>query len=140
EIPKKFFDHEKKIILRALDNQKEDPMKQAFKAFYRMVFNSHPYSLDLAGNPETIKTFSPTGLQKLHQSHLKNSEIVITYCGDLDFSVVHQLVCEKFKKTTPRKAGKKDNPQAKGLIGKSETLPFTRVQSTVVIGTRAYAT
>jgi len=46
EVPKKFFDHEKKIILRALDNQKEDPMKQAFKSFYKMVFNQHPYSLD----------------------------------------------------------------------------------------------
>ena len=83
EIPKKFFDHEKKVILRALDNQKEDPTKQAFKSFYKMVFNQHAYSLDLAGTPQTIKTFTGAGLQKLHQGHLKNSEIVLTYCGDL---------------------------------------------------------
>lgn len=140
EIPKKFFDHEKKVILRALDNQKEDAMKQAFKAFYRLVFNSHPYSLDLAGNPETIKTFSPAALQKLHQSRLKNSEMVITYCGDLDFSTVHKLVIDIFKKASPRKPAKKAKIKVKGIVGKTETLPFVREQTQIVIGAPAYST
>lgn len=140
DIPKKFFDHEKKVILRALDNQKEDAMKQAFKAFYRLVFNSHPYSLDLAGTPETIKKFTPAALHKLHQSHMKNSEIVLTYCGDLDFSVVHQFVTDTFKKVAPRKSKKTVKVKAKGITGKHDHLPFKREQTQIVIGTPAYAT
>ena len=139
EIPKKFFDHEKKVILRALDNQKEDPMKQAFKTFYRMVFNQHPYSLDLAGTPQTIKTFSPAGLQKLHASHLKNSEIVLTYCGDLDFSVVHQHMLDVVKKVNPRKPLKKVKKKPKALTGKKEHLDFKREQTQIVIGAPAFA-
>jgi zinc protease len=139
EIPKKFFDHEKKIILRALDNQQEDPMKQAFKAFYRMVFNQHPYSLDLAGTPQTLKTFSPMGLKKLHASHLKNSQLVITYCGDLDYNVVHHHLTEVLKTLNPRKVAKKVLKKPKGLSGKREHLEFQREQTQIVIGAPAYA-
>lgn len=139
EIPKKFFDHEKKIILRALDNQKEDATKQAFKAFYKMVFNQHPYSLDLAGTPETIKTFSPLTLKKLHASHLKNSEMVLTYCGDQDFSVVHHYLTEMVKDLNPRSPAKKAKKKAKAITGKRVKLEFNREQTQIVIGAPAFS-
>lgn len=139
EIPKKFFDHEKKVILRALDNQKEDAMKQAFKTFYRMVFNQHPYSLDLAGTPETIKTFSPAGLQKIHAGLLKNSEVIFTYCGDLDFSVIHQHLLETTKNMKPRAAKKTKLKKPKGLTGKRAQLEFQREQTQIVIGAPAFS-
>jgi zinc protease len=138
EIPKKYFEHERKVILRALDNQKEDPMKQAFKAFYKLVFNQHPYSLDLAGTPETLKTMTITGLNRLHQSHLKNTELVLTYCGDQDFPVVLQLMKEMVKNLTARKAVKKPKNKIKAISGKQEHLEFTREQTQIVIGTPAY--
>jgi zinc protease len=138
EIPKKFFDHERKIILRALDNQKEDPMKQAFKSFYKMVFNQHPYSLDLAGTPITLKTFTPTGLLRLHQTHLKNTEMVLTYCGDQDYSVVVQMVKEMLKKTSPRKTVKKIKKPLKPITGKKVDLEFTREQTQIIIGAPAF--
>jgi zinc protease len=138
EIPKKFCDHEKKVILRALDNQKEDATKQAFKAFYKMVFNQHAYSLDLAGTPETIKTFSPMALQKLHSGHLKKSEIVLTYCGDMDFATAHQHMLEMVKKLPPRAVVKKASKKAKGLINKKENLVFKREQTQIVIGAPAF--
>jgi zinc protease len=139
EFTKKFFDHEKKVLLRALDNQKEDPLKQAFKAFYRMVFNEHSYSLDLAGTPETIKKFSPLGLKRLHSNHLKNSSLVLTYCGDLDYSVVLHHLLEITKKLSPRKEAKKSLKKAKGLLGKREHLEFKREQTQIVIGAPAFS-
>jgi zinc protease len=138
ELPKKFFDHERKVIIRALDNSKEDPMKQAFKSFYKMVFNQHPYSLDLAGSPETLKTFTPTGLTRLHQTHLKNSEVVFTYCGDQDFPVVLQMMKDMVKKMAPRKSVKKLKNKAKPITGKKVDLEFTREQTQIVIGAPAF--
>ena len=138
EIPKKYFEHERKVILRALDNQKEDPMKQAFKAFYKLVFNQHPYSLDLAGTPETLKTMTITGLSRLHQAHLKNTELVLTYCGDQDFPVVLQMMKDMVKNLAPRKAVKKPKNKIKAISGKQEHLEFTREQTQIVIGTHAY--
>lgn len=138
EVPKKFFDHEKKVILRALDNQKEDPMKQAFKTFYRMVFNGHAYSLDLAGTPQTLKTFTPMSLKKMHASHLKSSELVLTYCGDQDFSVVHHHMLEVVKNLNPRKSSKTIKKKPKSITGKKESLEFKREQTQIVIGTPAF--
>lgn len=138
EVPKKFFDHEKKVILRALDNQKEDAMKQAFKAFYKLVFNGHPYALDLAGTPETIRSFSPAGLLKQHSSHLRNSDMVITYCGDLDLRTVEPLIREIAKSLPDRKKTKKTLKKMKPISGKREHLVFNREQTQIVIGGPAY--
>ncbi|HXH30934.1 MAG TPA: pitrilysin family protein [Bacteriovoracaceae bacterium] len=138
EIPKKFFEHERKVILRALDNQKEDPTKQAFKAFYKLVFNQHPYSLDLAGTPQTLKAFNTAALLKLHKSHLKNSEMVITYCGDLDFSVVSSSLLDQLQDVDLRKPVKKKATKPKALSGKKENLTFDREQTQIVIGGPAF--
>ena len=139
EIPKKFFDHEKKVILRALENQKEDSMKQAFKTFYRMVFNQHPYALDLAGTPETIKSFSTSTLKKTHQAHLDKSEIIFTYCGDLDFAAVYTYLKETTKHLKSRKPAKKVKKKPKSITGKNQKLKFDREQTQIVIGTPAYS-
>ncbi|HXH74352.1 MAG TPA: pitrilysin family protein [Bacteriovoracaceae bacterium] len=139
EIPKKFFEHERKVIIRALDNQKEDPMKQAFKAFYKLVFNQHPYSLDLAGTPATLKSFTPQTLLRLHNSHLKNSELVLTYCGEQDFSVVLAHLQEATKHLGERRPAKKKLTKPKAIVGKTAHLEFKREQSQIVIGTSAYA-
>lgn len=139
ELPKKFFDHEKKIILRALDNQKEDPLKQAFKKLYKLVFNQHPYSLDLAGNPDTLKTFTPNSLKRLHISNLQKTQIVFTYCGDLDYSEVTHQILKHIDSLKPRVNKVIKNKKPQGILGKHEKLNFKREQTQIVIGIPAYA-
>jgi len=114
-------------------------MKQAFKSFYRMVFNQHPYSLDLAGTPETLKSFTPNALKKLHSAHLKSSQLVFTYCGDLDFPIVLGQLTEMMKCLNPRKVPKKVLKKPKALVGKKEKLDFNREQTQIVIGAPAYS-
>ncbi len=138
EVPTKFFAHERKVILRALDNQKEDPTKQAFKAFYRLVFNEHAYAMDLAGTPATLKTFTPAGLKKLHNAHLKNSHLVVTYCGDLDFSVVQNELQDLLAPLPSRKVAKRAAKKPKSLRGRAEHLEFKREQTQIIIGAPAY--
>jgi zinc protease len=138
EVPKKFFDHERRVILRALDNQKEDPVKQVFKAFYRMVFQGHAYALDLAGTPESLKGFLPASLQKLHRSHLRGSELVLTYCGDQDYASVYQLMKEMVAELPERKKTKRALKSPRPVKGKGLQLPFKREQTQIVIGAPAY--
>ncbi|MFA5583758.1 MAG: pitrilysin family protein, partial [Bacteriovoracaceae bacterium] len=138
EFPKKFFEHERKIILRAIDNQKEDPMKQAFKKYYSFVFKDHPYSLDIAGTPQTLKSFTPTSFVRLHSYNLKKSEIVFTYSGDQDYHSVLKMITEMTKdlpaRTPIKKLKKKPNP----VVGKSESLHFDREQTQIIIGKPAF--
>lgn len=86
-----------------------------------MVFNGHPYSLDLAGTPQTLKAFTPTSLQRLHSSNLKKSEMVLTYCGEQDFSVVYALMKEMVKNLDPRLTTKKAKANLRHLLASAST-------------------
>ncbi|MFA7614522.1 MAG: pitrilysin family protein [Candidatus Caldatribacteriota bacterium] len=138
EFPKKFFEHERKIILRAIDNQKEDPLKQAFKKYYSLVFKDHPYSLDLAGTPQTLKSFTPTGFSRLHSQNLKRSEMVLTYCGDLDYSTVLKMIQEMTADLPARTLIKKEKKKPSPIIGQNEHLFFDREQTQIIIGKPAF--
>lgn len=138
EVPTKFFAHEKKITLRALDNQKEDPVKQAFKAFYRQMFHGHPYSLDISGTPETLKSMSATSLKKLHLGNLKKQEMVITYCGDQEWSVIHPLILEMTKSLPNRPKLTKNKKKVTPKKASEQWIEMQREQTQMVIGKPAY--
>jgi len=135
---KKFFDHERKIILRSLENQKEDPMKQAFKAYYQHVFQGHHYSLDLAGNNQTLNKMSPASLKRLHQQQLKKSSLVFTYCGDLDQAEVEGIINKWISDLPSRKDQKTKIFKVKKAKLKKLHLPFHREQTQIIIGGQAY--
>ncbi len=137
--PNKFFNHERKIISRALDNQKEDATKQAFKAFYKMVFYQHPYSLDIAGTPETLKSFKPEQLKKTHLKNLQSSEIVFTYCGDLDYSTIVNEINEFLTSLKVRSPKKKSFKKPKSISSKKEHLEFKREQTQIIIGRSSFS-
>jgi zinc protease len=50
DFPEKFIQHEKEIVYRVLENQKEDPVKQCFKKFNGYLFNGHAYGFDAIGS------------------------------------------------------------------------------------------
>lgn len=138
EVPTKFFAHEKKITLRALDNQKEDAVKQAFKSFYRQMFHGHPYSLDISGTPSTLKTMSATTLKKLHQANLKKQEMVITYCGDQDWAVIYPTIVEMIKTLPDRPKIAKTKRKATPKKANDEWIEMQREQTQMVIGKPAF--
>ncbi len=138
EVPTKFFTHERKITLRALDNQKEDPVKQTFKSFYKQMFKGHPYSLDISGTPATLKTMSALSLKKLHQSNLKKQEIVITYCGDQDWSVIYPTIVQMTQDLTDRPKAIKVKRKATPVKANEQWIEMQREQTQMVIGKPAF--
>jgi zinc protease len=132
--PKQFLDMEKELIFRALENQKEDPVKQCFKTFNKLVFNGHPYAMDLVGNEETITKANENILKKLHQERLSKSEVVFTYCGDKSLESVLKFVEAKVERLKDRKkeAGFKHSLAA--VTGERIKLHFDREQSHIMIG------
>lgn len=138
EIPEKYFKHEQKVILRMLDNQKEDPVKQAFRHWYQMVFHAHPYSLDASGTPESIKKMTPVLLKRLHQQHLAKEEMLFTYCGDMDLETVLVKLRKGLTSIKGRKGAKPAKHPWKGKTGQRFHLEMKREQIQIVIGKPAY--
>ncbi|MBY0516597.1 MAG: insulinase family protein [Bacteriovoracaceae bacterium] len=137
-MPEKFFKHERQVILRMLDNQKEDPVKQAFKNWYKMVFNGHPYSLDASGTPESLKKMTPKSLTSLHKKHMSEELILFTYCGDSDLETVIAKMHKAFGVLKPRKGKKPRKNTIKPKSGQILDLEMKREQVQIVIGKPAY--
>lgn len=138
EVPEKYFKHERKVILRMLDNQKEDPVKQVFRNWYQLVFNAHPYSLEASGTPDTLKKMTPTMLKNMHRLHMNKEEILFTYCGDLDLETVLQKLRTRLAKLKARKGPKPLKHPWKGISGERVHIEFKREQIQVVIGKPAF--
>jgi zinc protease len=137
-MPEKYLKHERQVTLRMLENQKEDPVKQAFKNWYKLVFKSHPYSLDTSGTIESLKAMNPKVLTQIHQKHLKEEITLITYCGDHDLETV---IAKLEKSLAPLKGRKGVAPRKNKLTainGKRLEIDMPREQVQMVIGRPAF--
>lgn len=130
----KHFEHEKKILLRTLEAQKEDASRQCFKIVGEQVFNGHAYSQSIIGSEKSLKTIKRTHCLKLHSDNIAKKEMLITYCGDLSLP---EVMAEVGKYTNKLKArSKKQYKPAKIAKMKANKihLPFDREQTQIFIG------
>jgi zinc protease len=139
-LPANYFKLEKELIKRTLENQKEDPVKQCFKELNKLVFNKHPYSMDVIGSLQSTKKITRKKLQELHEQTLNNNKLVITYCGDLDYELVKQKLQSLFDALPARSTKKSKKRPLKPLNGKKISIEFAREQTHIFIGKPAYKT
>ncbi len=130
-LPPKFLAHEKKIALRHLENQKEDPIKVCFQAASKFLFDKHPYSMNALGNAKSIKSFKVEDFKKLHNKNLKNKEMLITYCGDQSFDEIYTKFQESFKTLKARKWKKHIPKKYKPNHSDLTYIPFEREQTQI---------
>ncbi len=138
DIPNKRLNHEKKLVLRSIDNAKEDPVRICFKEFSNIIFQRHPYSFDILGTPTTVKKISATSLKELHQKNLKKKEILFTYCGDMELEELLILINPYLEQLTPRKTEKRPNKKIVQNRGKVISIDLPREQTHIMIGCPAY--
>lgn len=138
DLPDKYLNHEKEIIYRIFENQKEDPVKQCFKIFNKLIFGEHPYSLDHIGTKEIIEKLNRHDLEKLHQAFLQKEEMVMTYCGDLDLETLLELLTPYLEKIEARKHTVSPRRPVDEVIGTTKHLNFDREQTQVLIARSGY--
>lgn len=136
--PAKYFALEKELIHRTIHLQKEDPVKHCFRNFNRLVFNKHPYSQDMIGNEKSLKKLSRKSVQDFYQQCRTESKLVITYCGDLDESVVIEKLAPFIESLPAIKVKKKAKNKIKPINGEEKSITFDREQTHIVIGKPAY--
>ncbi len=132
-IAPKFVKHEQSIAIRALENQKEDPVKQCFQQVHKMIFDKHPYALNPIGESATLKKIKSSDLIKLHIKNLKQKEILLTYCGDKDLSEVLEALKPTLEELNPRKIQKPVYKKYKPQAQLNSFIKFDREQTQIFI-------
>jgi zinc protease len=137
--PNSYFKLEKELIKRALFLQKEDPVKFCFSNFNDLVFNKHPYSLDIIGTDKSVSKINRKQVLDTHQKSLNEQELVITYCGDLDLDTVLEKISPYTAQLKPRtKINQIQKNKISPIKNKKIQIDFDREQVHVMIGKPAY--
>ena len=139
-LPNTYFKLEKELVRRTLENQKEDAVKQCFQTLNQLLFNNHPYAMDVIGTENSIRKLSRKNLLELYEQTLKNNKLVITYCGDLDYQLVKQKVSKLVDKLPARKVKKIAKKSHSPKRGAHVKINFQREQTHIFIGRSAYKT
>lgn len=134
DMPLKYVTHEKQLATRALQNQKEDPVKYCFKEAQHLFFNTHPYSLSPIGSVTSLKTISQVSLQNLHKKNMKTKDILITYCGDSPLQEVLEVLDPLFSGLSARVPKKINFKKITPTVGVERFIPFNREQTQIFYG------
>lgn len=98
----KILQHEKKLTIRNLDAQTEDPVRKCFQLAGNFLFDGHPYARNMLGDIRSVKGLKKEDLVKCHQRNLRSHSILLTYCGDLPVDEVRAAIESQLKKIRPR--------------------------------------
>ena len=136
--PSNYLKLEKELLKRSLHLQKEDPVKHCFKNFTELIFDKHPYAMNVMGTEKSIKGISRKAMGEMHTKMLETSEPVITYCGDLPFDSVEEAIAPYMNELKGRKAIKAKNPKINSSENERRHIEFDREQTHIMIGKKAF--
>lgn len=134
DMPNKYLTHEKNLSLRALINQKEDPVKQCFREAQQLFFGTHPYALSPIGSKESIKAVTQKKILDIHRKNLKTKEMLISYCGDATLDEVLENLKPVFDALPARKNSKLIFKKYKSTTGVERYIKFDREQTQIFYG------
>lgn len=130
---------EKKLILRHIESNFQDPTRRCFSKVNEELFKNHPYGMSSLGTAQTIKKIKSNDLKELHQKTLRTKEVLLTYCGDMElYELINTL--QPFIDQIPSKKVKPlKHKKVKKLKTKKTHINFDREQTQIFIGTQTIA-
>jgi zinc protease len=136
--PDAFLNLEKELVLRTLENQEEDPVKQCFSKFSELVYNEHPYSRNILGTKEIVQNFTAQDLKELHKESLENKKIVLTICGNITLETAQTVLLERLVNLKAREGKTKNKNKLKPIVNKNIVHKMEREQTQIFIGKPGY--
>jgi len=77
-------ERQRQLMLIALSKQKENPGDVASRAFWEMVYGTHPYAHDPMGDEDSVKALSVDDLKAFHKTYYVARNAVIAIVGAID--------------------------------------------------------
>ncbi|MCC6720812.1 MAG: insulinase family protein [Bacteroidia bacterium] len=131
------LEKEKKVIIDEIDMYADNPEEMIVDDFYENIFINHPLGTNILGERKKILNYSRNDILQFAAKLNKFGQIVISYCGPLEFEKVRSLCIRYFniqvfeKETLIRNTPIAVNPF-------KITKKTTNHQCHIVIGNTAY--
>ncbi len=87
---------EKKLVVERIRSQSERPLTLAFQQLRESIYHGHPYARPLLGLSSNVMSINRQELVDFHQNYFRPDLVTISIAGNVDLTVVEQLVDEVF--------------------------------------------
>jgi zinc protease len=85
---------EKKLVVERIRSQSERPLTLAFQQLRESIYHSHPYARPLLGMSSNVTNINRQELVDFHQTYFRPDLVTISIAGNVDLTVVEQLIDE----------------------------------------------
>jgi predicted Zn-dependent peptidase len=81
--PEAEIELEKRLIVQAIQSQREQPFNVAFQQLRQAMYPHHPYGQSILGNAALVPGFKPADLWEYHRAYFRPDNLVISVSGRL---------------------------------------------------------
>lgn len=132
--PEESLERERKRLLIALQAKKQSPSAIASEAFFKALYQDHPYAAESSGTASSINAMTRTDLVKFHQRYYVGSNATVAIVGAISQTQA-QALAEKVIGKLPQGKPAPAIPAVKALTqGETLTLSFPSSQTHILIG------
>ncbi|WP_245566294.1 M16 family metallopeptidase [Thiomicrorhabdus chilensis] len=123
------FERERQRALVGLQQQQVSPSQLAQNAFWKGVYDQHPYGHPVSGSVETVKALKLADLKAFYQRYFVSANATVSIVGDLSRTQA-QEIAEQLLADLPKGSAAPALPKPKGLSeAKQQIIDFEASQT-----------
>ena len=130
----KDFQREKKRTLAALKHRQESPGAVASLAFYKALYNDHPYAYPSLGYLKTVENLNTDDIKSFYRQYYVAANAVVAIVGDLTRQQAEQLAEELLAGLPKGQKPEPLPPVAMQSKGSSRHIAFPSTQTHILAG------
>ena len=135
EFPEKVLDREKIRVVAVLKEAATKPESIAERAFYTLLYGSHPYALRTSGEVDSLESLKRDDLVSFYRAYYTTNDAVVAIIGDVSRETA-QEIAEKLTAKLPEEAAPLPAlPQVTlPLQAQNREIPHPATQSHILLG------
>lgn len=95
-LPKKYFNQEKRLLIERIESLKNNKTAFALNRLYELMFKDETYGIKTSGSIEKVKNLTYENLNKYYFDVIKNNDYDVIISGDVEENII-TLVTKYFK-------------------------------------------
>lgn len=135
--PEKEMKKEKEVVLDEINSYKDNPSELIFDDFEELIYDGHPFGLNILGTKKDIKRFTRADIQRFIDRNYNTDQMVFCSIGDISFSRVQKLAERHLGWVAPNRR-KIQRDRFKNYTPQTKIVKKSTFQTHCIIGNVAY--
>ena len=131
--PERDFERERNRMLIGLEDKQQRPSSIVSEAFYKALYQQHPYAQSSDGTQESLKKITIKDIQQFHKNHIVAKNAVLAIVGNVDREQA-EVIANRISETLPETGKLNVIPKVKPAPPGMEEIEFPSQQAHVRIG------